>query len=55
MDSIALAKDIRKHSVGMVYRAGASHIGGALPALAVEGCTNLAGRRRRRPLQRSAI
>ena len=30
MDSIALAKDIRKHSVGMVYRAGASHIGGAL-------------------------
>ncbi len=29
-DSIVLANDIRKHSVRMVYRAGASHIGGAL-------------------------
>ncbi|MBR5783801.1 MAG: transketolase [Bacteroidales bacterium] len=29
-DSIILANEIRKQSLGMVYRAGASHIGGAL-------------------------
>lgn len=29
-DSIVLANAIRKHSVRMVYRAGASHIGGAM-------------------------